>query len=74
MVRKQGHTLHAFDLLEVKGNDFRQRRHLDRFAGLIMTIPPNLPALRWVSTAVDPNDKIENHEELRSANPESAAA
>ena len=39
-----------------------------------MTIPPNLPALRWVSTAVDPNDKIENYEELRSANPESAAA
>ena len=65
-----GDTLHAFDLLEVKGNDFRQRRYLDRFAGLIMTIPPNLPALRWVSTAVDPNDKIEIYEELRSMNRE----
>ena len=29
-----GDTLHAFDLLEVKGNDLRQRRYLDRFAGL----------------------------------------
>jgi bifunctional non-homologous end joining protein LigD len=65
-----GDTLHAFDLLEVKGNDFRQRRYLDRFAALIMTIPPNLPALRWVSTAVDPNDKIEIYEELRLTNKE----
>ena len=29
-----GDTLHAFDLLEVKGNDFRHRRYIDRFAGL----------------------------------------
>jgi bifunctional non-homologous end joining protein LigD len=65
-----GDTLHAFDLLEVKGNDFRQRRYLDRFAALIMTIPPNLPALRWVSTAVDPNDKVEIYEELRATNRE----
>ena len=61
-----GDTLHAFDLLEVKGNDLRQRRYLDRFAGLIMVIPPNLPALRWVSTSIDPNDKVEIYEELRS--------
>ena len=60
-----GDTLHAFDLLEVKGNDMRKRRYIDRFAGLIMTIPPNLPALRWVSTSVDPNDKVEIYEELR---------
>ncbi|MEY3897782.1 MAG: hypothetical protein RLZZ214_3303 [Verrucomicrobiota bacterium] len=65
-----GDTLHAFDLLEVKGNDFRQRRYIDRFAGLIMVIPPNLPALRWVSTSVDPNDKIEIFEELRSTHRE----
>ena len=65
-----GDTLHAFDLLEVKGNDLRQRRYIDRFAGLIMVIPPNLPALRWVSTSVDPNDKIEIYEELRSTNRE----
>jgi bifunctional non-homologous end joining protein LigD len=61
-----GDTLHAFDLLEVKGNDFRKRRYLDRFAGLIMTIPPNLPALRWVSTSIDPDDKLEIYEELRA--------
>ena len=65
-----GDTLHAFDLLEVKGNDFRQRRYIDRFAALIMLIPPNLPALRWVSTSVDPNDKIEISEELRATNRE----
>jgi bifunctional non-homologous end joining protein LigD len=65
-----GDTLHAFDLLEVKGNDFRPRRYIDRFAALIMTIPPNLPALRWVSTSVDPNDKIEIYEELRATNRE----
>ena len=65
-----GDTLHAFDLLEVKGNDLRKRRYLDRFAGLIMVIPPNLPALRWISTSVDPNDKIEIYEELRSTNRE----
>ena len=65
-----GDTLHAFDLLEVKGNDFRHRRYIDRFAGLIMAIPPNLPALRWVSTSVDPNDKIKIYEELRSTNRE----
>jgi bifunctional non-homologous end joining protein LigD len=60
-----GDTLHAFDLLEVKGNDLRQRRYLDRFSGLIMVIPPCQPALRWVSTVVDPNDKVEAYEELR---------
>jgi predicted DNA-binding WGR domain protein len=65
-----GDTLHAFDLLEVKGNDFRPRRYIDRFAALIMTIPPNLPALRWVSTSVDPNDKIEIYEELRATHRE----
>lgn len=65
-----GHTLHAFDLLEVKGNDLRQRRYMDRFAGLIMVIPTNQPALRWVSTAIDPNDKVEIYEELRQTNRE----
>ena len=65
-----GDTLHAFDLLEVKGNDLRKRRYIDRFSGLIMVIPPNLPALRWVSTVIDPNDKIEIYEELRQSNRE----
>jgi bifunctional non-homologous end joining protein LigD len=65
-----GDTLHAFDLLEVKGTCLRKRRYIDRFAALIMTIPPNLPALRWVSTSVDPNDKVEIYEELRATNRE----
>ena len=65
-----GDTLHAFDLLEVKGNDLRQRRYIDRFSGLIMVIPPNLPALRWVSTAIDPNDKLETYEELKDSGSE----
>ncbi|MEI6607829.1 MAG: hypothetical protein WCP35_21210, partial [Verrucomicrobiota bacterium] len=65
-----GETLHAFDLLEVKGNDLRQRRYIDRHSGLLMVIPPNLPALRWVSTAVDPDDKLETFEELRQGNRE----
>jgi bifunctional non-homologous end joining protein LigD len=67
-----GDTLHAFDLLEVKGNDLRQRRYIDRFAGLIMVIPSNQPALRWVSTSIDPNDKVEIYEELRLTNREGA--
>ncbi len=65
-----GDTLHAFDLLEVKGNDFRHRRYIDRFSSLIMVIPTNLPALRWVNTSVAPNDKVEIYEELRSTNRE----
>jgi bifunctional non-homologous end joining protein LigD len=63
-----GDTLHAFDLLEVKGHDLRHRRYIDRHAGLLMAIPPNLPALRWVSTSTDPNDKVEIYEELRASN------
>ena len=51
-----GETLHAFDLLEMNGLDLRQRRYLDRHTGLLMVIPPNLPALRWVSTMIDPSE------------------
>jgi bifunctional non-homologous end joining protein LigD len=65
-----GDTLHAFDLLEVNGRDLRQRRYLDRFSGLILLLPPNQPALRWVATTVDPNDKIEVYEDLRLNNRE----
>jgi bifunctional non-homologous end joining protein LigD len=61
-----GDTLHAFDLLEVKGTCLRKRRYIDRFAGLMMVIPPRLDALRWVSTIVSPDDKLEIYEELRA--------
>jgi len=65
-----GETLHAFDLLEVKGNCLRHRRYIDRFAGLMMVIPSRLPALRWISTTTTPDDKIEIYEELRITNRE----
>ena len=65
-----GDTLHAFDLLEVKGHCMRTRRYIDRFTCLMMIIPPGLDALRWVSTAVDPGDKLEIYEELRATNRE----
>lgn len=60
-----GDVFHAFDLLEVKGHDMRQRRYIDRFSGLIMVIPPKQPALRWISTTITPDDKVETYEELR---------
>jgi bifunctional non-homologous end joining protein LigD len=65
-----GDMLHAFDLLEYKDNDIRSRRFLDRFAALILVIPPNLPALRWISTVVHPYEKLEIYEELRLTNRE----
>jgi bifunctional non-homologous end joining protein LigD len=65
-----GDTLQAFDLLEVKSTCLRKRRYIDRFSSLIMVIPPGFDALRWVSTSVDPNDKIEIYEELRATNRE----
>jgi bifunctional non-homologous end joining protein LigD len=65
-----GDTLHAFDLLEVKGTCLRKRRYIDRFASLMMVIPPRLDALRWVSTIVSPDDKLEIYEELRATHRE----
>ena len=63
-----GDTLHAFDLLELGGTDLRHWRYRDRFGGLLTLLPPNQPALRWVSTVIDPNDKVETYEDLRRAN------
>ncbi len=53
-----GETLHAFDLLEAKGNDLRPRGYLHRYAGLLMLLDPEHPALRPVSTVVEPADKL----------------
>ena len=53
-----GDTLHVFDLLELKGNDMRQRGYLHRYAGLLMLIDPQHPSLRPVSTVVEPADKL----------------
>lgn len=52
-----GDTLHAFDLLEVKGNNLRQQGYLQRYAGLLMLLDPEHRALRPVSTMVMPADK-----------------
>lgn len=60
-----GDTLHAFDILEVDGRCLRERRYIDRFSCLFMVIPTALGALRWVSTTVTPQDKIDTYEELR---------
>jgi len=61
-----GDTLHAFDLLEAEGEDLRPRRYIDRHSTLLMLLPLGHPALLWVSTAIDPNDKVETYEELRA--------
>ena len=60
-----GDTLHVFDLLEVKGNDMRQRGYLHRYAGLLMLIDPKHSALRPVSTVVEPADKLAMFQNFR---------
>lgn len=52
-----GDTLHVFDLLESKGNDLRQQGYLHRFAGVLRLLDPEHPALRPVTTLVEPEDK-----------------
>jgi bifunctional non-homologous end joining protein LigD len=61
-----GDTLHAFDLLEVKGTCLRKRRYIDRFASLMMIVPPGLDALRWISTSTAPDDKLAIFEEVKA--------
>ena len=53
-----GDTLHVFDLLESNGIDLRQRRYLDRYYGLLVFLDPGHPALRPLSTVLDPVDKL----------------
>ncbi len=52
-----GDTLHAFDLLELKGTNIRQRPYLHRFAGLLTLLDPQHPHLRPVTTISHPPDK-----------------
>jgi bifunctional non-homologous end joining protein LigD len=65
-----GDKFHAFDMLESNGLDLRQRRYIDRFSGLLMLLPSGQPALRTVSTAIEPTDKVETCAEIRQANGE----
>ena len=60
-----GDTLHVFDILEAAGEDLRQTRYLDRHATLLKLFPLGHPNNPWVSTAIDPNDKVAINEEHR---------
>ncbi|MES2658852.1 MAG: WGR domain-containing protein [Verrucomicrobiota bacterium] len=53
-----GETLHAFDLLEIKGNNLRERGYLHRFAGLLTLLDAEHKHLRPVTTIVHPADKL----------------
>ena len=65
-----GGTYHVFDLLELDGRDIRSHGYLGRHAGLLALLPPACDALLWVSTAIDPDDKVATYRELRHANRE----
>jgi bifunctional non-homologous end joining protein LigD len=52
-----GDTLHAFDLLELKNTDIRNRPYLHRYAGLLTLLDPEHKHLRPVSTMTHPADK-----------------
>lgn len=54
-----GDVLHAFDLLEVGGQDVRQRAYLDRYTGL-MRLVGDSSVIRLVQTFVEAEDKQEN--------------
>ena len=60
-----GETLHAFDLLEFQGSCYRHRRFIDRFATLMLALPPCQESLRWISTVLGAQEKLEIFEELR---------
>jgi bifunctional non-homologous end joining protein LigD len=64
-----GDVLHAFDLLQVKGNDVRDRSYLDRFAGLLRLLDAT-SAIRPVSTVVEPKDKQAMFDTLRATGAE----
>ncbi|WP_411844990.1 WGR domain-containing protein [Roseibacillus persicicus] len=61
-----GDVLHVFDLLEHNGEDLRERRYIERHSRLIQLVPTCLPALQWVSTAIEPQDKYETYHDLVS--------
>ncbi len=61
-----GETLHAFDLLEFEGTNLRQHGYLDRFQILMGVVPMGNPALCWIATPLDPDDKRATYEELRA--------
>lgn len=60
-----GDTLHAFDLLEVKGHDIRGNAYLSRFAGLLTLLDPEHKHLRPVNTHIDAEEKRAMFETFR---------
>jgi bifunctional non-homologous end joining protein LigD len=60
-----GHTLHAFDLLEVGGIDVRQRSYHDRLEGLVRILGGS-HSIRAVHTAILPEDKRRVFDKLRT--------
>jgi len=64
-----GDVLHAFDLLEVSGEDVRNRSYFDRYSGLVCLLDAS-SHLRPVSTAVEPEEKLAMIKRLREAGAE----
>eukprot|EP00903_Cladosiphon_okamuranus_P004174 g4172.t1 len=60
-----GDTLHAFDLLEVKGHDIRGNAYLSRFAGLLTLLDPEHKHLRPVNTHMEAGEKRAMFETFR---------
>ena len=60
-----GDTLHAFDLLEIKGHDIRGNAYLSRFAGLLTLLDPEHKHLRPVDTHTEADDKRAMFETFR---------
>jgi bifunctional non-homologous end joining protein LigD len=50
---------------QAEGSDLRQHRYIDRHSTLLKLLPLGHPNIPWVSTAIDPNAKVETYEELR---------
>lgn len=61
-----GERLHAFDLLELDGDDLRRVRYIDRFVRLQTLLPKKSPAIRPVDTYLAPGDKLRVFEELKA--------
>ena len=60
-----GETLHAFDLLEVKGHDIRSNAYMSRFAGLLNLLDPEHKYLRPVNTFMHAEEKRDMFETFR---------
>ncbi len=65
-----GDTFHVFDLLEIGGHDYRERRYIDRIAALLNAIPTKEKAIRPVATYILPVDKLRVFDEMKTNNKE----